>query len=91
MYSLYKNEYRILKLFEITMRKGPKWKEESRGNEPDWAIKHIYMEVPQGNSLCSFLKQANMYLFFLSENRRAEQTLPGGVDTSKKGRRWERV
>jgi hypothetical protein len=44
------------------------------------------MEVPQGNSSCSYLKQAKMlsYLFFFfsytkSENRRAEQVLCGGL------------
>jgi hypothetical protein len=42
---------------------------------------HIYMDVPQGNSLCSYLKQAKCHFFFLSfaksENRRAEQVLRG--------------
>jgi hypothetical protein len=43
------------------------------------------MEVPQGNSLCSYLKQPKMSLFFFffffsyikSENRRVKQVLPG--------------
>jgi hypothetical protein len=40
------------------------------------------MEVPQGNSLCSSLKQAKLHFFFLSfaklENRRTEEVLPAG-------------
>jgi hypothetical protein len=45
-------------------------------------IMHIYMEVSQGNSVCSnlSLKQAKMSFFFLfscakSENKRVEQVL----------------
>jgi hypothetical protein len=38
------------------------------------AIIHIYMEVPQGNPLCSYLKQAKMSFsssfFFLRQNWR---------------------
>jgi hypothetical protein len=51
MYSLYKNEYRIFKPVEITMRRGLRRKEKNRGDEPMWVIIHIYMEVSQGNSL----------------------------------------
>jgi hypothetical protein len=51
-----------------------------------WSIIHTYMEVPQGNSLCSYLKQAKMSFllsfFAESENRWAERVLPGGVDTN---------
>jgi hypothetical protein len=38
-----------------------------RGNKPINVIVHIYMEMPQGNSLCSYLylKQAKMSFFFL--------------------------
>jgi hypothetical protein len=40
------------------------------------------MEMLQGNSLCSYLKQTKMSFFFLSftksEIRRSEQVLPGG-------------
>jgi hypothetical protein len=39
------------------------------------------MEVPQGNSLCSYLKQSKMSYFFLPftklEIRKVEQVLPG--------------
>jgi hypothetical protein len=45
------------------------------------------MEVPQRNSLCSYLKQAKLsfFSFTKSENRRAEQVLPGEVGTSGRG------
>jgi hypothetical protein len=39
-------------------------KKKNRGNEPNRVITHMYMEVPQGNSLCSYLKQAKMSFFF---------------------------
>jgi hypothetical protein len=58
-----------------------------REDEPIGVIIHIYMEISQGKSLCSsylYLKQAKMlfsssFLFSStkSENRRAEQVLPG--------------
>jgi hypothetical protein len=35
-------------------------KKKNRGDEPNQAIIHIHMEFPQGNSLCSYLKQAKM-------------------------------
>jgi hypothetical protein len=54
-YSLSKNEHRILKLIEITIRSGIR-KEKNRGDEPFWVILHIYMEMSQGNSLHSYLK-----------------------------------
>jgi hypothetical protein len=46
------------------------------------------MEMSQGNSLCSYLKQAKLSVFFFpftkSENRREEQVLPGGIGTSER-------
>jgi hypothetical protein len=38
------------------------------------------MELPQGNSLCSYLKQTKMSFFSYtkSENKKAEQALLGG-------------
>jgi hypothetical protein len=42
-------------------------KEKNTGDEPIPVIKHIYMEVSQGNSLCSYLKQK--CLFSKTENR----------------------
>jgi hypothetical protein len=56
---------------------------KNRGDEPIQVIIHIYMEMSQGNSLCSYLKQAKMPFFsflFSStklENRRAEKFLWG--------------
>jgi hypothetical protein len=40
---------------------------KNRGDEPIGVIAHIYMEIPQGNSLCSYLylKQAKLSLFYL--------------------------
>jgi chloramphenicol O-acetyltransferase len=53
---------------------------------------HIYMEVTQGNTLYSYLKQAKIpffssffFAYTKSENRRVEQVLPGEVCTA---RRW---
>jgi hypothetical protein len=50
------------------------------------------MEVPQGNSLCSYLKEAKTlsFSFTKSENRRAGQVLPGrwGTVPEEGGRRW---
>jgi hypothetical protein len=42
------------------------------------------MEMLEGNSLCSYLKQAKMLFFYFTklENRRAQQVLSGGVGTS---------
>jgi hypothetical protein len=51
-----------------------------KGDKPIGVTKHIYMEISQGNSLCS-LSQASKnvnFSFFLStksENRRVEQVL----------------
>jgi hypothetical protein len=41
---------------------------------------HIYIEMSQGKSLCSYLKQTKMsfFSFTKSENRKAEQILGGG-------------
>jgi hypothetical protein len=55
MYSLNKNENRIFKLPEMTIRKAVSRK-KNRGNEPNRAIIHKYMEIPQGNSLYNYLK-----------------------------------
>jgi hypothetical protein len=51
IYFLYKNDYRIIKLVEITVRRGLRYKEKKRGREPTLVIIHIYMEMSQGNSL----------------------------------------
>jgi hypothetical protein len=39
-------------------------KKKNRGDEPIQAIIHINMEVPQGNSMFSYIKQAKMSVFF---------------------------
>jgi hypothetical protein len=68
-----------------------------RGDKPIGGITRVYMEIPQGNSLYSYLylKQTKMshfsfYLFSSEklENRWTEQVLPGrwGVGTSGKWR-----
>jgi hypothetical protein len=61
---------------------------KNRGDEPVGVIIHVYTEISQGNSLCSYLylKQPKMYffsvLFFLLQNRRA-----GGWNRSCPGRK----
>jgi hypothetical protein len=42
MYFLYNNEYRMFKPFEITMRRGLRYK-----GEPLGIIIIVYMEIPQ--------------------------------------------
>jgi hypothetical protein len=52
------------------------------------SLKNIYMEMSQGNFLCSYLKQTKMSFFFSFtklENRRAEQVLSREVGTSGRG------
>jgi hypothetical protein len=64
-----------------------------RGHEPIGVIIHIYMEIPQGNSLYNYLylQQSKISTFFSfpstkSENRKAEQFLSReGVGTSGRG------
>jgi hypothetical protein len=48
------------------------------------------MEVQQGNSLYTYLKQAKMPFFSYTKlkNRRAEQVLHVVVGTSERRRRW---
>jgi hypothetical protein len=53
---------------------------KTRGNELIWVIVHTYMEISQGNSLCSFCSKKQKCHFFLfsstkPENRKAEQVL----------------
>jgi hypothetical protein len=65
MYSLYKNEYGIFKPIEITIRRGLR-KKKSR-DELIRVIIHIYIEMSQGNSLCSYLKQTKMSFLFTKQ------------------------
>jgi hypothetical protein len=51
----------------------------------------MYMEMSQGNSLCSCLKETKMSFFLSftkSENRRVELILPGGLIPVGGKRRW---
>jgi hypothetical protein len=66
---------------------------KNKGDEPIWPIVHVQMEVSQGNSLCSYLKQANMLFFFFYKIRDQEGRtgLIWVVGTSGRGRRWRRV
>jgi hypothetical protein len=71
-----------------------------REDEPTGVITHLYMEIPQGNSLCSYLylKQANMscfsfsfFFFFFCKIREQEgRTGPawGGGVVPVGGGRW---
>jgi hypothetical protein len=47
---------------------------KNKGKEPAGVIKHTYMELSQGNSLCSYfyLKQAKMSFFFFYKIREQE-------------------
>jgi hypothetical protein len=50
IHFLYKNEHKIFKPVEITIRKGLSRKKKSRGDEAIQVIIHICMECSQGNS-----------------------------------------
>jgi hypothetical protein len=71
---------------------------KNRGDEPIGVVMHTYMEVSQGNCLCSYpyLKQAKNVIFFLfssavSKNRRVEQVMRwvGSVPV-RVGRWWRK-
>jgi hypothetical protein len=65
--------------------------EKNRGDEPVWVIIHIYMEISQGNSRCSYLKQIKMpfsFSFTKSKNRRAKQVLSGGLVPVGREKSW---
>jgi hypothetical protein len=75
---------------------------EITGDEPIGIMIHIYLEISQENSPCSYLylKQAEMSFFFLFsstklENRMVEQVLPGCVCVCifvpEEGRMWGRM
>jgi hypothetical protein len=55
-------------------------KKKNRGDKPIWTKIHIYMEISQGNSLYSYLKQkkSSFFSFIKWEKRRAEQILSWG-------------
>jgi hypothetical protein len=67
---------------------------KNRGHEPTQSIIHIYMDVAQRNSLCSYLKQAKISFVSLLQNQRTggqnrsclvELVTEGGMKTWKKG------
>jgi hypothetical protein len=98
IYSLYKNEYKNLKLAETTIRKGLE-EINQLGLWHTYIYIYIYMEISQGNSLCSYLylKQAKMFfilsfLFFLLQNWRTggwKNSCPEGrAGTSGRGKWW---
>jgi hypothetical protein len=68
MYSPYKNEYRIFKPVENTIRKN------KNSDKPFQAIIHIKMEMSQGNSQCSYLKQTQMPFFLLQNESTGGRT-----------------
>jgi hypothetical protein len=89
MCSLYRNEYSDLKLAEATMGRGLGVVKRSGRDEPMWIVIHMCMETTQEISLHSFLylklakTPCSLIIFYVlsstkSENRRAEQILPGG-------------
>jgi hypothetical protein len=59
-YSLYKNEYRIFKPIETTIRRRLNSEKRNKGDGPIWVLIQIYMEMSQRNSLYSYLKQTKM-------------------------------
>jgi hypothetical protein len=59
-----------------------------RGDEPIWVIIHIYMEISQGNSLCSYLKQNKNVIFFfyiIGEQEGGIGPVGGGIGTTGSG------
>jgi hypothetical protein len=42
---------------------------EKNRDKPIWVIIHMYMEISQGNSLCSYLKQTKISFFFFYKIR----------------------
>jgi hypothetical protein len=78
MYFLYKNEYRIFKPVEITIRRGLGRKEKNREDEPIQAIIHIYMEMSQQNTLYSYIKQTKMSSSQKQKTGRQNRSYLGG-------------
>jgi hypothetical protein len=77
-YSLYKNEYRIFKPVETTIRKGLRYKEEKQKCTILGYNTYIHGSA-QGKSLCSYLKHEKCHYFSFTklENRRAESVILG--------------
>jgi hypothetical protein len=68
-------------------------KKKNRGNELILVIIHMHMEMSQGNSLYSFLKQTKMSLFFLLQNQktRGKKRFYGKMISLGGGRRGRKV
>jgi hypothetical protein len=51
---------------------------------------HIYMEMSEVNSLCSYMQNCHIFSFTSLEKRRREQNTDSisGVGASEGGRRW---
>jgi hypothetical protein len=70
---------------------------KNREDESIWVLIHIYIEMSQGKSLCSYLITNNQkcHFFLLSSiksNRREEQVLPDrGIGTSGRERSQRKV
>jgi hypothetical protein len=62
---------------------------KNRRDGPNQAIIHIYLEMPQGNSLCMYLKQVKLSFvcFTESENRKVEKVFTEGRLVLVGGRR----
>jgi hypothetical protein len=64
-------------------------KKKNQGDEPIWVIIHIYMEMSQGNFLCSCLKLTKLSIFFsLLQSQRTggkNRSCMGEVGTSGRG------
>jgi hypothetical protein len=56
-------------------------KEKNGENEPIWVITHIYMDMSQGNSLYSYLKETK-----ISFSKTGEQEGKTGLDLAPVGR-----
>jgi hypothetical protein len=71
-----------------------------RGDKPIWVIIHTYIEISQGNSLCSYLYLKLKchvfilsFLFFLLYNQRRggqNESCPGGRAGTNGGGCWGR-
>jgi hypothetical protein len=55
MCSLYRNEYKNLKIVKVTMGRGQRGVKRTGRDEPIGVVMHIHMETTQGISLHSYL------------------------------------
>jgi hypothetical protein len=64
MHFLYKNEYRIFKPVEITIRRDLR-KEKNKGDEPIWVVIHIHVEISLETN-CTAISNKQKCLFLLT-------------------------